>query len=286
MTVAVARWVTVAVLLNSGLSSATGGSEFLAPGDAVELANLLGEATEEQDVCYGWNVVINGQEYGSSPAALAALASAATETPTGSPSPSPTPSPPPVFDESGGHIGSNAGPGVRVEEVPGCERWAEFTARLTYTPEYSESEDSASYELSSDFADFTDEDLKKLGIEERALLGDEDDVAVYTATAALPLIVADKGLAPHLTAEPNAAPLPPADEATDSPGSDVLRSDPFIVAFLVILVCAGICWLAYLVFAERPGRLDRRAKRSRWRETGWHRADPHRTDPDTTEWEP
>lgn len=227
--------------------------ELLAPGDAVELANVLAEATEEQGVCYGWNVVINGQQYASSPAALAAIASAETATPTG------TPSPPPILDDSQGHLGSNAGPGIRVSDVPACERWAEFTARLTYTSEYSESEDSASYELSSNFLDFTGEDREKLGIDNGALLGDQDDTAVFTATAALPLIVADKGGAPHATAEPNSVPLPPADEATGSPGSDVLRSDPFLVAVALILVGAGIAWLVYLVVMERPQRRFARA---------------------------
>jgi len=250
-----ARAVTVAcglvlVLLAAAPAEA---QDFLAADDAVALADALAEATEEQDVCYGWNVVINSQQYETPPEALAAL---------GTPSPAPT-----MLDRSAGHMGSNAGPGIRVQDL-GCERWVEFSARLVYTGEYSESEDSASYEVNSNFTNFSADDRSLLGVDEQALLGDNDDTAVYTATSALPLIVADKGLAPHITAEPNATPLPAADRPTGSPGSDVLRSDPFLLAFLALLAVGGLGWLAYLCIAELP-KLRRR------RTSPQERAEPH-----------
>ena len=39
-----------------------GAAPILDDGDATELANALAEATEEQGVCYGWEVVVQDDD--------------------------------------------------------------------------------------------------------------------------------------------------------------------------------------------------------------------------------
>jgi hypothetical protein len=190
----------------------------LAPDDAAELANALADATAEQDVCYGWVVTVNDNWEGR---------------------------------YSGADVGSNGGVGITVDDLAYCSRWVEFVATITYTPESSEAEDDASFSVVSNFTDIDPGTLGDLGIDEGALLGDNDDLAIYNATAALPVLVADAGLAPPVTAEPATTAPPANDRLTGSPGSDFLRTYGPRLALAAVLLVAGAALLGYLLIVER-----------------------------------
>jgi hypothetical protein len=142
-----------------------------------------------------------------------------------------------------------------VTDQPGCARWAEFVAIITYTSDSSESEDDASFRVRSNFTTIDADKLDDFGVSEGALLGDNDDLAIRTATAALPVLVADAGLAPPVTAEPATATSAGVDHLTGRPGSDFMRTyAPMLVAAAVSLV-AGVALLSYLLlFARRRPR--------------------------------
>ena len=175
----------------------------LQPEDAQELSAILAEATEEQDICYGWRVFVADD---------------------GNPS------------AGGTDIGSNLGPGT---EPTSCPKWVVFQAEIHYTSESSEQYDSAAFDILSNLDRAPrHSQLEDLGISEGALLSDRDDLAVIDATSALPLLVADLGLAPPVALEPNTQALPASDRATGRPGSDWLRthgSTLGLASFLLIL---------------------------------------------------
>lgn len=156
--------------------------------EAAELAEELADATEKQKICYGWDVTVDAQD-GS---------------------------------VGGRDVGSNLGAGIPADTAPSCSQYAIFAATITYTDEWSEAEDSATFTVRSnlpgaalDIGDY---------VTERALLGELEDVAVIDATLTLPMLVADKGLAPYPDPASPATTPPPADAfPTDPPRSDFLR---------------------------------------------------------------
>ncbi|MDQ3931804.1 MAG: hypothetical protein M3252_03065 [Actinomycetota bacterium] len=174
----------------------------LAPDDAVELAQGLAEAAEEQEICYGWEVDVWDGQTGQRLA----------------------------------DVGSGAGPGVRVDRQA-CSRWMALVAEVSYAAETSESEDSATMWIESNLPDVSTERLRELGISDGDLLGDRDDAALFNAVNALPLLAAQSGLAPYLRAEPNTVPIPDEDQPTGKPGSDLIRTyAPLIVLAALALV--------------------------------------------------
>jgi len=234
----VARAVAVAVLTSCVVASSIGGATaellpavsasgpaaepILAPDDAAGLANALADAAEEQDVCYGWQVTVQDDWDGR-------------------------------YD--GVDAGSSAGVGTAVTDVPTCSRWVQFVAFITYTSASSEAEDSASFEVASNFTTIGAGKLADFGVDEGALLGDDDDLAIYNATAALPLLVADAGLAPAVTAQPAAATTPSGgDHLTGRPGSDFLRSFWPLAVIVAVLLLAGAGLSVYLLLLEMPRR--------------------------------
>lgn len=209
------------LLMTAGPAAAV---PLLPPEEADSLASSLAEASAEQDICYGWEVALI-DNFGT---------------------------------DLEGTTGSSAGPGVPVEEAPGCEQYVELAATITYTAATSESSDSATWQVRStvdglDAARVVDR-LEELGLGEDALLGAQDDVTIYNAAAALPLVVAELDHAPYLTLAPNTEPIPAADQVTGSPTSDFLRNYGWALFITVLLTLGGVGWLGYeLLSGQRAG---------------------------------
>lgn len=164
----------------------------LEPADAEDLAQTLAEATEEQDVCYGWEVDVR-DDSGEGP--------------------------------SGVEGGSSFGAGQPLDRAR-CPRYVVLQGAVTYTSEASESEDSAEIAIDSNLANPpTVADLGTLGFDANGLLSDtEDDVNLLNLVEVLPLLVAEHGQAPFVAFEPRREPLPAEDVPTASPGNDWLRT--------------------------------------------------------------
>ncbi len=193
----------VLLALATALATAPAQAGVIAPQDAAELAQSLAEATAEQGICYGWNVTNN-------------------------------------FDGMP-DVGSSAGPGVPAAGLgQGCERgFVELTGSIDYACDSCESSDSASVAIRSTMSNApTGGDLSALGLDAGDLTGDDDDTTLINMVNALPLLAADRGLAPYLAYEPATA-VPAADRATDRPGSDLLRDTWPLLAFCGFLVVAG-----------------------------------------------
>lgn len=217
---AAAAAAAVTVLL--GGAAPAGALPVLAEADATELAQALAEATEDQDVCYGWDVTV--YDYGGS--------------------------------GDGSDQGSSLGVGKPADAVANaaeCARWVIFEATLVYTSASSESEDSASFSVRSNVVGApTSADLRDNGVTEGALLGNDDDQTVANATLLLPALMAEKGLAAPISLEANTQALPAGDKATGTPGSDWLRKYGPAVAFAALVFAGGLGWAAWIFLRERP----------------------------------
>jgi len=187
--------------------------------DADELAATLTEAYEAQNVCYGWLITVDNEG---------------------------------VPQES---VGSNFGAGTRITQGD-CAKSVELQASVSWTPESSESEDSASYTVVSTPGGPTTEDLEDLDLlSEDDLTGDDVDAAVYKAVAALPLLAADAGVASPIEASP--APESEASGAapTNSPGSDFWRESGMMLLWGALLLLAGAVFAWYAIkTSRRPAR--------------------------------
>ncbi|TDV54085.1 hypothetical protein [Actinophytocola oryzae] len=192
------------------------------PADADELAASLAEAYADQGVCYGWQVDV--QDVSTS-------------------------------DTS---IGSNFGANKPVTSGS-CKARVEFTATITYTSESSESEDSASYDVSSNPAGVTRDDLDALGIDFDGLTGEDPDVAIGKAVTALPLLAADKGVGKPIAAAPETGAEPADAQLTDDPGSDWWRGQGGMLLWgLGILLAAGVFvwWVLKTNRPRKPSYVD------------------------------
>jgi hypothetical protein len=231
--------VAAAVLL---AAPPAGALPILELADAEELVQALAEATEEQDICYGWSVTVHDNTFGGN---------------------------------SGTDFGSSLGLG-RLPEGPECPRYVLFEATVSYTSESSESEDAAYYRVDSNVARApTEDDLRRVGVSGEGLLGEQDDVALTNAVLALPALVAEQGLAPAIDLEANTDALPAGDRATGTPGSDWLRQYGSTLALLALVVLGGFGWAAWILVHERPFD-GRRSGRRALRSVG--SSDPHSTD--------
>lgn len=171
------------------------------PADADELAAVLAEASDEQGVCYGWRVRVDNVG---------------------------------VPEES---VGSNRGAGVPIDGS--CAKHVELTAQITYTSESSESEDSASYDVTSSSGGPTRADLDALDLDWDGLTGEDPDAVIGKAVTALPLLAADKGMASPISAAPETGTAPADAQLTDDPGSDWWRESGGAVLWGVGLILAG-----------------------------------------------
>lgn len=228
MTPRMRRVALAAVSLAVGafaFASAAAALPILAPEDAEGLAESLAEATEAQGICYGWDVSVDDQNGGG----------------------------------SGNDIGGSLGAGTPViNRFTGasnsCERYVIFTASITYTSNWSESEDYASYSIVSNLSPApTTSQLGELGLSERDLLGDNDDVAISNAVLALPALVAELGHAPPVPLEEDDEPLAAGEEPTNRPGSDWLRKNAVALGAAVALLVIGVLWIGFAVLVNRTG---------------------------------
>jgi hypothetical protein len=188
---------------------------------AVELAR----AAEAHDICYGWAVK------GSVPEAA----------------------------------GSNLGATVPVESSPEqCPNWVTVIAEVTWTPESSESPDTAWVHLdgSSDLMfDLPGGDvMPQLGLTGDAVI-DDPEFEVLRGALALPLLIAEAGLAqpvprptPSGTTTPNPDQLVPA-------GSDFWRDRGglFVAGLVMLLLAGGGVWLGIRLRGREIREAERRA---------------------------
>ena len=172
------RLLVLALALGLLVPASAGAGTLLQPADEAELAQSLADAAEDQDVCYGWKVFINGS----------------------------------VTDQ-----GSSLGPG-RPVGAGGCQRFALLEASLHYACDSCEGDDSGAIRIDSNLPHPpTVQDLSDLGYHAADLVGDKDDVTLENMVGALPLITAQRGDAPFVAYEP-ATSVPAKDGPTNTPG--------------------------------------------------------------------
>ena len=194
----------VAAAMLAPLASAT---PVLDQADSAELAQALAEATETQDVCYGWTVNLRDDSGG----------------------------------QSGDDVGSNRGPDVPLDRV-GCERWVLLEGAIRYTAATSEFEDDSAVRISSNLSPApTENDLRELGVT-GSLTDEDNDVVLTNMVEALPLVVAGNGQAPYVEFETAQAPTAEG-RPTDSPGSDVVRQWWPLIVLSVLALLAGVVML-------------------------------------------
>ena len=202
--------VALLALLLATFMGAPAQAGIVSPRDAAELAQTLAEAQEDQDVCYGWNVTNN-------------------------------------FSSSSDVGSSTSGPGVALVSLQNtCPKGAVILeGNIHYSCASCESSDSASVSIASNLANPpTVGDLERLGLKAGDLTGDKDDTTLVNMVNALPLLVADRGNAAYVEYEQTKT-VPPADHATDKPGSDLLRDSWLGLLFFGGLVLAGPGFFLY-----------------------------------------
>jgi hypothetical protein len=189
------------------------------PADADELASVLAEATAEQGVCYGWNVSVDNVG---------------------------------VPEDS---VGSNRGAGIPIDSA--CAKHVQLDVNITYTSESSESEDSASYDVSSSAGGPTRADMDALDLDWDGLTGEDPDAVIGKAVTALPLLASDKGMAKPIAAAPETGAAPADAQLTDDPGSDWWRGSGGAVLWGVGLILAGGLFAWWVLRTNRARRRTR-----------------------------
>lgn len=191
------------------------------PEDAQDLADLLADATAAQGVCYGWIVQIADVQNRSQARST----------------------------------GSNFGPGRSVDTGTSCRYVVQFTADILYARESSDFDDSASWSVTSRPRGPGTAELDQLGlVEEGDLVGEEPDVAVSKAVAALPQLAANAGIAAPLSAAPATSTPPDVGSLSDNPGSDYLRRAGGLLAFGAVLLVGGTAFGLFAVHSSRARR--------------------------------
>jgi hypothetical protein len=190
---------------------------------AADIAAAFAEATEAQGVCYSVTLDVN--------------------------------------DPSGQWGGSYAVSSAGVDLPPpttGCTGLVQLQAFIAYASEYSESADTASWDVTSDVSGVTAADLAANGLSATSLLDDaKSEEVLLNAALALPRLAAEKDArVPAIVLTP-AAEAPPGDaRATGRPGSDALRQNKTSVVLLGLLAAGALAWAYSLV--RRPRRLATR----------------------------
>lgn len=193
-------------------------------GDATELAQALAEATEEQGVCYGWQVQVSDTSGGP----------------------------------SGIDAGSFLGPGkpVGASATEPCERTVELQGSVFYSCDSCESEDSSSVRVVANFdGGPTTSDLSDLGLTGGDLKNDNGDVVLTNMVGALPLLVSSAGQADAIAVQPSTAAPATTDKPTGTPSvPDWLRDSWLALTALTLLVIGGVIWLISAIGVERVRR--------------------------------
>ncbi|MGA8117197.1 MAG: hypothetical protein WCA46_26485, partial [Actinocatenispora sp.] len=215
--------VMIGALVIGGASSLFGGDYDPSPtlNDEKELAADLAEATQRQGVCYGWSLEFS--DYYS--------------------------------DHSISSSGSNQGAGHTLDTSK-CRSWITFSASVTWESDSSESEDSASFDVtgSGDLADDvpSSDDMGNVGIDEDALI-DDPYWTTESAMEALPLLLAQSGAATPMPvgSEPSGvAGVTPPPRA----GSDLWRGHKSLIVIGVIGLVAAVVLLVGGVLSLRRNR--------------------------------
>ena len=206
------------VLLPAGPASAA--NPVLDPADDAELAATLADATEVQGVCYGYVLTVEDGDTG---------------------------------EWGGSYATSSGGEGVRAQDAGDCPSGVvELVARVVYTSEFSEAEDSAAWDLLSDVPGLTIADVEDEGLSAQDLLDDGSSATtLLDAVLSLPRLAADQAGIEPVVLQPNADPLPEGARPTGSPGSDWLREN---IALLGLSVAAVVAGLAAFALSSRPRR--------------------------------
>ncbi len=190
-------------------SPASAANPVLDPEDDAEVAEALAEATAVQDVCYGYVLAVDDGDTG---------------------------------EWGGTYAASSGGEGVRATEADGCSAGVvELIARITYTSDFSEAEDSASWDLVSDVPGLTISDVESSGLSAQGLLDDGSSATTLrSAVLSLPRLAAERAGVEPVVLQPNASPLPEGAAPTGTPGSDWLREHLVLLALSVGAVLAGL----------------------------------------------
>jgi hypothetical protein len=195
----------------------------------ADVAASLAEATEVQGVCYGYELRVDDQDSG-------------------------------IY--SGTFGASSLGPGTPASAAdPRCRGGVvELVAAVTYTSEFSEAEDFASWSLASTLPALTIGDVEELGLSAGDLLDDgRSERVLLNAVLALPRLAAEQAGKEPVVLEPNTEPLPADARPTGTPGSDWLRENAVLLGLCVALVLGGVL---LLVVPSRPVRSGARAATS------------------------
>ena len=198
--------IGLSALLLLAAPAAASADAIFDPADGDDLAATLAEATAAQDICYGWNVQVDDAVSGRS--------------------------------ES---VGSDKGYGVPVDTSSCASGYVRLDVSITWTSESSESEDSASWNVDSSTGGPTRADMEGLDLDWDGLTGDDPDVVIGNAVAALPLLAVDKGIGQPIEAAPETGAAPADAALTDDPGSDWFRNNGGMLLWgLGLLLAAGV----------------------------------------------
>jgi hypothetical protein len=194
---------------------------FLANSDATLLAGRLAEATKAQNICYGWELRVDGGFGRLQP---------------------------------GTDVGSNHGVGRDVGDGD-CADYVKLVGFVSFTPESSESPDTAGWEIRSSLArPPTDGDLAAIGLTANDMLDDDGDEVLFDAVLALPRLVADAGQAPALPLATPSEDASPAGAPTGRPGPEIFRQHGASLALGAVLVFGGVLLALWVRYGERVQR--------------------------------
>lgn len=181
--------------------------EILGDESATELANELAEATDEQDICYGWYVSVS----------------------TGLP------------DQ-----GSNLGPDKRVTSG-GCEKYVEIVGDVDWTCSSCEAEDSSSFHVETNIPSGapTKQQIRDLGLSGGDLHKDNGSDVLEAMAGALPLLAAGNGIAKSIPTTLNTKPIPASDKAENSPSMPDWLRESWLALCVFLVIIAGAVWLFF-----------------------------------------
>jgi hypothetical protein len=188
---------------------------------AQQLVSRLSTATQQQRICYGWQIdtgLIASSQYAGAPA------------------------PPRLGLDLGSNLGAGIDPRTRPQE---CPRWVMFTADYSY----SSSDDewtSVRPGIATNLAvPLGVNDLTTAGIVQSELLGDQANARLADAIGALPMIVAEKGAARPVPYA--AAANVPAGTEPSAPG----KGRYVAMGVAVLLILGGLAWIVATAVRSR-----------------------------------